>query len=130
MNVAGGCLCGRVRYESAAKAQFSIMCCCRQCQHISGAGHASQLALPRSLVAVSGPVKTFAMKADSGNDVTTSFCAECGSPIYKTSSGFADFIFFHAGSLDDPSDYVPEQAVWVRSKPAWDHLDPTLATMD
>ena len=79
---------------------------------------------------ISGPVKTYATKADSGNDVTTSFCAECGSPIYKTSSGFADFLFIHAGSMDDPSKYRPQQVVWTRSKQLWDQFDPTLPAMD
>ena len=130
MSVSGGCLCGAVRYECAADAQFSIMCCCRQCQHISGAGHAPQFALPREAVALSGPVQVYAMRADSGNDVTTAFCATCGSPMYKTSSGFAQFMFFHAGTMDDPSAYQPQQVVWARGRHAWDHLDPALAQME
>lgn len=130
MSMSGGCLCGAVRYESAAGAQFSIMCCCRQCQHISGAGHAPQFALPRGAVTLSGPVKVHELKADSGNDVATAFCATCGSPIYKTSSGFAEFMFFHAGTLDDPSAYQPQQVVWTRSRQAWDHIDPALPRME
>lgn len=130
MSASGGCLCGAVRYESASNAQFSIICCCRQCQHISGAGHAPQFALAREAVTLNGPVKAHALKADSGNDVTSAFCATCGSPIYKTSSGFAHFMFFHAATLDDPSAYQPQQVVWARSKQPWDHLDPALPELE
>lgn len=130
MSLSGGCLCGEVKYTSDSAAQFSIMCCCRQCQHISGAGHAPQFALPRASVSVSGPVKVYGMKADSGNDVETAFCETCGSPIYKTSSGFAEFLFLHAGTLDEPSAYKPQQVVWARSMQPWDHFDAALPRME
>ena len=39
--IEGGCLCGAVRYGAKAKPIFAIHCYCRQCQHITGAGHAS-----------------------------------------------------------------------------------------
>jgi hypothetical protein len=63
---------------------------------------------------------------DSGNTVESSFCQSCGSPLYKTSSGFPDFVFFHAATLDDPSQYRPQSVVWTRSRQPWDHLDPSL----
>jgi hypothetical protein len=44
-----------------------------------------------------------------------SFCQNGGSPLYKTSSGFPDLIFFHAATLDDPSQYRPQSVVWARS---------------
>lgn len=130
MSISGGCLCGSTRYECSADPQFSIMCCCRQCQHISGAGHAPQFAVARAAVTLSGPLKSYATRADSGNEVTSFFCEQCGSPIYKTSSGFADFLFFHAGSMDDPSVYRPQQIVWARSRQAWDHVDPAMPAME
>ena len=39
--IEGGCLCGAVRYEANAEPAFAVHCYCRQCQRITGAGHAS-----------------------------------------------------------------------------------------
>mgnify|MGYP006103033023 FL=1 len=34
--VAGGCLCGNVRFETAATPAAQVLCFCTDCQHISG----------------------------------------------------------------------------------------------
>ena len=64
--IEGGCLCGAVRYEATAKPDFALHCYCRQCQHLAGAGHASQFALPSASVTLHGKVSTYEMKAESG----------------------------------------------------------------
>jgi hypothetical protein len=128
--ISGGCHCGGVRYASKASSPFSIICCCIQCQKITGTGHAPQFAMPKAAVTVQGRPAFFDIKADSGNTVQSAFCPTCGNPIYKTSSGFADFLFFHAATLDDPSQYRPQSVVWARSRQPWDHLDPALPMQD
>src|SRR6516225_4665631 len=77
--IEGGCLCGAVRYEATARPVSAIHCYCRQCQHITGAGHASQFVLPSASVTLHGNVSRYEMKAESGNSVTTVFCPVCGS---------------------------------------------------
>jgi hypothetical protein len=122
----GGCLCGAVRYEAKAEPQFSIICCCRQCQQLTGTGHAPQFALPKAPVTVSGDPKVYRVTADSGNVVSCAFCSNCGSPVHKASSGYPDVVFFYAATLDDPSLFKPQAAVWAKSKQPWDHLDPSI----
>ena len=85
--IEGGCLCGAVRYEATAKPVSAIHCYCRQCQHITGAGHASQFALPSASVTLHGKVSKYEMKAESGNSVTSVFCPVCGSPNTKNQMG-------------------------------------------
>jgi hypothetical protein len=103
-----------------------IVCCCRQCQRITGTGHSPQFGVPAPEVTVKGEPKLHVLTADSGNTVHSAFCADCGSPLFKTSSGFPDMMFFHVGSLDDPSLYKPATIVWSKSKQPWDHLDPSI----
>jgi hypothetical protein len=73
-----------------------------------------------------GQPQTYQLSADSGNTVTSAFCSRCGSPVFKTSSGYPDIIFFHAATLDDPSSYKPQTVVWITSKQPWDHVDPAI----
>jgi hypothetical protein len=127
MTTTGGCQCGAVRYRAEPDPGFSIICCCRQCQRITGAGHAAQFALPAAAVRISGALTRFKLVADSGNMVESAFCGTCGSPVLKTSSGFPDLIFFHAATLDDPAVYRPSAVVWHASQQPWDHFDPSLA---
>ena len=42
----GGCLCGRVRYESGGEPQFSLQCHCRDCQRASGSGYVAAVRVP------------------------------------------------------------------------------------
>lgn len=125
----GGCACGAVRYESPVAPLFSIQCCCRQCQHITGGGHASQFALPVDRVAITGKLARYELTADSGNKVTSEFCPACGAPILKRSSGYPRFVFFHAATLDDPSRFAPQKVVWSAQRPSWDLVDPTLPAL-
>ena len=122
----GGCACGAVRYASDAGPAFSLICQCRQCQRISGSGHAAQFALPSETVSLTGEVKFFGLTSDDGNAVSSGFCLNCGSPVLKKSSGFPQFLFFHAATLDEPSKYSPQFVVWSSSKQPWDHVDPSL----
>jgi hypothetical protein len=124
--IEGGCLCGAVRYEADVKPAFAVHCYCRQCQHITGAGHASQFALPSASVTLHGKVSRYELKAESGNSVTSAFCPVCGSPIFKQSEGYSQFKVFHAATLDDPSRFEPQESVWTSQRQPWDLIDETL----
>lgn len=124
--VSGGCQCGAVRYESPAAPGFSLHCHCRQCQRITGAGHASQFGLPANDVAITGDVRIYKLRADSGNVVDSAFCGACGSPIFKRTSGHPELIFFHATTLDDPARFKPQRSVWTACRQPWDQLDPNV----
>ena len=126
MTVTGGCLCGSLRYGAKVKPQISIICCCRQCQQITGTGHAAQFGLPRVEVSITGEPKVHLLVADSGNTVSSAFCGNCGSPLFKATSGFPDMLFFHAATLDDPASFKPQSVVWTKSKQPWDQIDPAI----
>ena len=43
----GGCACGAIRYEIAARTDLAMNDCqCRDCQRESGTGHGSHLTFP------------------------------------------------------------------------------------
>lgn len=125
-HITGGCQCGAIKYESDSDPIIGLHCYCRQCQRITGAGHASQFGLPQAGVRMTGEVSKFELVADSGNAVTSCFCPKCGSPIYKTTSGMPDLQFFHVGTLENPEAFSATRAVWTSQKLPWDQLDPAI----
>jgi len=124
--ITGGCACGAVRYRTMAPPEFSLLCQCRQCQRISGAGHAAQFAAHADKTTVDGSLQYFELLADSGNRVRSGFCGACGSPVLKTTSGFPHFLFIHAATLDAPANFKPQMLVWSHSAQPWDQVDPSL----
>lgn len=124
--VRGGCACGKVRYEITAPPSFSLLCKCRQCQRISGSGHAAQFAALAASTQIHGQLKYYEYTADSGSTVSCGFCPTCGNPVLKKTAGYPQFVFIHAATLDDPGTYRPEMVVHSKSGPSWDHVDPSL----
>ena len=125
-NYSGQCLCGAVSYVCSAEPKFSLMCQCRQCQKITGTGHSVQFAVDATSTKISGAVKFYALKTDSGNDVSSAFCGTCGNPIYKTTSMMPDTLVFHVSTLDNPALYKPQMVVYSDSAQPWDCIDPTI----
>lgn len=78
----GGCLCGAVRYECSARPVFMGNCHCRDCQRTTGTAYVAAVLVPREAVAITGEVKQFDVKADSGQTFSRRFCPDCGSRLF------------------------------------------------
>lgn len=124
----GGCACGAVRYTVNAEPGFAFHCQCRQCQRASGGGHASLFVVPRAATSVTGALSYYDQTADDGAMVSRGFCSRCGSPVLGKSTGYPDVLMITAASLDDPTRFTPQKAVFITSAQPWDYLDPTLPT--
>ena len=118
MGITGGCLCGKVRYEVTAEPAFSAHCYCRDCQKSSGTAMASVMLVPKDAFRLTkGELKFYAVKSDSGREVSRGFCADCGSPIISRPA--MPMIAIKAGSLDDTSLFKPMMNVYKASAPHW-----------
>lgn len=126
----GGCACGAVRYEFTGAPAMMGHCHCRACQRDSGTAHASHVAVPAETFKLTGPIKYWDSRADSGNLVSRGFCTECGSPVSSTNSGMQALAFIRAGSLDDPSIFKPQMVVWASMAPVWAGKDDSLPAFD
>jgi hypothetical protein len=122
----GGCACGAIRYEISAEPAMAGHCQCRDCQHATGTGHASVLVFPEVSAKITGSPKMHDVKADSGSTLSRGFCSNCGSRVLSRSTGFAGMVMVTASSLDDPSRFVPQFALYTSSGQPWDYLDPKL----
>ena len=122
----GGCLCGRVRYECSADPLFMGNCHCRDCQKAGGGPFASALGVPTAAVKVTGEVKYYETKGDSGHMVSRGFCPTCGARLLGRSKGMPDLTIVSAGSLDDPSWVRPGMDIYTASAQPWDYMNPSL----
>ena len=102
-SLTGGCQCGAVRYECSAEPLFTGNCHCRDCQKATGGAYVPAFAVPVQSVKITGDVKYYESRSDSGNTFSRGFCPTCGGRVFGKTSGFPQFILITAGSLDDPS---------------------------
>jgi hypothetical protein len=100
------------------------------CRKASGSGHSSHLAVPANAVSISGNVKVYDRKADSGNTVGRAFCPSCGSPVYSVNSGMPGLLFVRASSLDDLEVFKPQVVVYSKRAASWDYIDPKLPAFE
>lgn len=124
--LSGQCACGQIRYSVASAPKFSLVCHCRQCQRITGTGHAAQFAVPEDETQLSGELSFYNLTADSGSTVSSGFCINCGNPVLKRTSSMPDMLLFHAATLDDPSVFKPDMVVFEDTAQPWDHVDPNI----
>lgn len=123
----GSCACGDIEYEIQGEPEFSFHCQCRQCQRITGSGHASQLMVKVDNTTISGKLTFYTQLADGENTKSSGFCATCGSPILTKVREYPDMLYFHAASLNDPSQFHPQKILYDSSKQPWDYTDPKLS---
>lgn len=127
----GGCACGAIRYRTDSAPIFQNHCQCRDCQRRSGTGHGSYLTFAsRAAMTITGEASTWRVAGDSGNEKLHSFCPNCGTPVYLAFAAMPELIAIHAGSLDDPSQFVPQLLTYASRGPAWDRMDPELAAFE
>jgi hypothetical protein len=125
----GGCACGDIRYEISGEPVFGGHCQCRDCQHATGTGHSSVMGFPEAAAKITGDLKFYDVKADSGNTLSRGFCPRCGSRVVSRGSGMPGMVMVPAGSLDDPSRFVPQMVIYTSSGQSWDQMDSKLQHM-
>lgn len=122
----GGCICGAVRYECSAEPIMTGNCHCRDCQKASGGAFVSALAVPKNALKITGVVKYYDVKGDSGQTVSRGFCPNCGARLLGKSKGMPDLTIILAGSLDDPSWFRPGMDLYTSSAQPWAYMNPDL----
>jgi hypothetical protein len=79
---------------------------------------------------LSGDVKTFVRKTDSGRRSTCAFCPECGTQIYQEPEFISGMVSVKPGTLDDTSVVGPTLQTWTARKHPWLDLNADVATLE
>lgn len=121
----GGCQCGRVRYRISAEPDTVYICHCSECQKQSASAFGMSMTLAANAIDVTeGTPKTFRRSAASGNEVTCTFCPECGTRLFHATTGRPGKVNVKPGTLDDRADLDPVAHVWTDSAQPWVTIPP------
>lgn len=99
-----------VRYEVVAPALFAGFCYCEDCRRATGS-HVTSMAVPESLLQITGEMRTFSKPGDSGKEVARSFCPVCGSGLFARPAARPGVVLVRAGTLHDPEQFKPMACV-------------------
>ncbi len=116
--ITGGCACGQVRYEISGEPVLSLYCFCSLCRRRAGTdGYAGMMVAAADFTHTSGTTSFYRTAAESGREVDRHFCPNCGSHLWGETQ--IDLVSVAAGTLDDPTNFVPTRAVFTEDAPPW-----------
>ena len=109
--IAGGCMCGGVRFELSEPLLGALYCHCTRCQRRTGTGASvSALTAPGSYRTVAGEELLDAWDPGDGGWVK-SFCRHCGSHVFTTNPENPELVSVRMGAIDgDPGVRPPVRA--------------------
>ena len=128
-NVAGSCLCGRVRFEiTVGPDNYMEHCHCSMCRKAHGASFATWIDLPvEDFRFTRGEAEVARYR--SSPDWTRGFCRHCGSSLIGQRDG-APVLSIAAGVLDGDPGCRPSTHIYVASRAAWVTPEDGLAQYD
>ena len=100
--MAGGCACGRIRFEAEVDSNDAYLCHCRMCQRASGNVSLAMVGIVLAKVSWATEPDWY----DSSVIAQRPFCATCGTSLGFAYKDSADMDLTVA-SFDDPSRFVP-----------------------
>jgi hypothetical protein len=115
----GGCLCGAIRYEADGDPRYMGLCYCADCRKASGSGYVPFMSFPASAVRFTGKPAQIVSRSLRGGEAVRNFCPTCGSLVYGGRAGIDTEHTIYAGTLDDPSRFVPRLAIFARDRAPW-----------
>ena len=128
MKLEGRCYCGEVRYVAEGEALMRAQCHCRECQYITGGAPNMFMAVPvDGFSYTKGTPKKFS-RSDLEKPVTREFCGECGTHL--TTRPNRPVVIVKVGTLDNPSQFTPQMAIYTIDKQAFHEIPSGIPTFE
>jgi hypothetical protein len=115
-SLAGGCLCGAVRYRVTGKPVNTMICHCETCRRAAGAPVVAWLTFPASRLRIT---KGKPVGFRSTAPVLRTFCGACGTPLTYAHKKSPKTIDVTTCSLDAPDAFPPTHHSWLSDDVAW-----------
>ena len=119
LHVEGACHCGRITYEADINPDKVVICHCTDCQTISGGPYRVNVPVLVDRFELRGRPKTYAKRGDSGNEVVTAFCANCGAALYSFRGASPTFLYLRVGAISQRAQLAPKAQGFCRSAMPW-----------
>ena len=120
------CQCGAVQATISGEPVAVRQCWCRQCQQLAAGGPTHNAMCHTADIALSGALASHDYIAASGNTLTQSFCAQCGTPVMGQSSARPQFRTLRLGFFAPGHGLAPQMAIWAAEAPPYAVIDPAL----
>ncbi len=120
--IAGSCLCGKVKYKLNSEVKNVVNCHCNFCRSHSGAAFSTYAALPHSALEITSgqdSLHSYQIKGATNEGGTKHFCRECGTPIFNLNAKYPGACMVYFGTLERARDLLPKINIWCESKLAW-----------
>ena len=119
--LAGGCLCGAVRFEVDELPVTASYCHCRRCQRRTGtAASVSARIVPGSLRLLSGEDALGAFEPADG--FAKVFCTRCGAQLWSRDPADPTALIVRMGAFDDDPGTRPSYRQFVAYAPPWEPI--------
>jgi hypothetical protein len=125
--LAGGCLCGAVRYEVRGTPLVLCLCHCTLCRRAVGATPVAWATYPTTGFRVVTGTPAWFRSSPVGR---RGFCSGCGASLIFENSHTPDEIDVTIATLDEPDRLAPDRHIWVPDKVAWVSVDDGLPRHD
>jgi hypothetical protein len=124
--LSGKCLCGNIKFSGDSEISRTVNCHCSNCRAITGAAFATNVVVDKDAITITGTPKIHKHKADSGAEIETYFCPDCGSQLFGRNSARTNSLSIRAGVLDQTSLIKPSINIFLDSKIESTPIDPEL----
>lgn len=117
MVIAGGCHCGRVRYEVIGVALTHVLCHCSDCRRSAGAPMVGWTMYRSEAVNVTKGLPKIYRSSEHGR---RHFCPDCGSGLfYANAMTLPGIIDIQSATYDDPNVVPARCHVQIAERIAW-----------
>lgn len=121
--IAGGCLCGKVRYSASGEPAFVGVCHCTDCQKFTGSAFAVVVGVPKDALTIEGTLSTYGKPGDTGQTIERKFCPNCGASVADEAAALPGIVMLGVGTLDDTSWVQPAMQIYCDSAQPWVSLE-------
>ncbi len=117
--LAGGCMCGAVRYEATGEPFLVSHCHCVSCRKHNGAPVVTLAGYKKEQVSFEGEERGI---YESSPGVGRAFCGKCGTPLTWEGDGgeeLGPIVELHLSTFDDPEALVPSGHAFYSERICW-----------
>ena len=121
MKIDGKCLCGDITYEAEVDPEQSYICNCTDCQTLTGSAFRWSVTVSEvDFKLLTGTLRKYNKRSESGELLPMVFCPNCGSSIYSiyTIDG-SKYFNVRVPTARQSAELPPKSQYWQRSAQKW-----------